>query len=79
MGLKEKKEEELASQQICNEGIDSGKQRQASKATRRYDNKIIARKPGDTTARQWDFYYVIFVIMQFCEDFRSFVLEETMK
>ena len=68
VGLKEKKEEELASQQICNEGIDSGKQRQASKATRRYDNKTIARQSGDTATRQWIFYYGILVIMQFCEN-----------
>jgi hypothetical protein len=67
LSLKEKKEEELASQQICSEEIDSGKQRQG-KAARRYDNKTIARQPGDTAARQWIFYYGILVIMQFCED-----------
>jgi hypothetical protein len=41
--LKEKNEEELASQQICSEEINSGKQRQGDKAVRRYDNKTIAR------------------------------------
>jgi hypothetical protein len=66
--LKEKKEEELVSRQICSEEIDSGKQRQADKAARRYDNKTIASQPGDTTVRQWIFYYGILVIMQFCED-----------
>ena len=50
MSLKEKKEEELASQQICSEEIDSGKQRQGSKkiqqqnyskAARRYSSKAM--------------------------------------
>jgi hypothetical protein len=40
----------------------------SGKVERRYNNKTIARQPGDTTARQWIFYYGILVIMQFCEN-----------
>ena len=68
MSLKEKKEEELASQQICSEEIDSGKQWQGSEEIRQQNYSKAARSRGDTTERQWVFYYGILVIMQFCED-----------
>jgi hypothetical protein len=68
VSLKEKKEEELASQQICSEEIDSGKQRQGSEEIRQQNYSKAARSRGDTTERQWVFYYGILVIMQFCED-----------
>ena len=43
MSLKEKKEEELASQQICSEEIDSGKQWQGSEEIRQQNYSKAAR------------------------------------
>ena len=69
MSLKEKKEEELASQQICSEEIDSGKQWQGSEEIRQQNYSKAARSRGDTTERQWVFYYGFWSLCNFVRIF----------